>query len=268
MELRTVPQRSGSAAPLFTTAAGATVPLVSRADLERVFEAAAESGFTDEQVVEHAGLHLADLAYALGAWRGRAPSVVVLAGHGRSGAAGAAAARQLSNRGAVAAVFLAHPLGGSGPALRRQLSILSEAGIPFLDEASPGISSADVIIDALAGSPPLDTVRHLAHEASRCEDALVIAVERPLAAASARTWMTDLRAAATLALGLPARDLASEMAGDIWLADVGLPRLLFSMHGLPVPPRELAHAGMLRLHRARDHRPLHTEFPPRTNGQT
>lgn len=223
---------------------------VSGGALERVFESAAEFGFAAEQVVEHAGRHLADLVYVLGAWGGRAPNIAVLAGDGLEGAAAVAAARHLANRGALPTVYLAQPFAACGPALRRQISVLFKSRTPLeVGLAGLALHDVDVVIDGLSRSLAEHTTSQLTIATDRRDEALIVAIAATARQEADIDLAEHLLPAATLALGLPMHRLMDPAAGDIWLADVGLPPAFFSAHHLEAPPLELAATGVLPLRR-------------------
>lgn len=90
----------------FTAPDGATIPVVTAAEMRRLDVEAERAGYRLDQMVEHAGRYLADLAISLGAWSGGAPRTVVLAGTGGNGAGALAAGRHLANAGGQVTVIL------------------------------------------------------------------------------------------------------------------------------------------------------------------
>lgn len=144
--------------------------------------------------------------------------VLVLAGPGRTGAAGVASARRLAAAGAgVTLVCAGRPVpGGDGP--------MSVSGLP-----GAGLPAVDVVLDAVTGGGlhgtlegvPLDAVLALRHVS-----APVVSLDVPSGLHPDEGLVGDLVAAdVTVALGAPRVGLflpgIGPFVGDLYLADVG-----------------------------------------------
>jgi len=199
------------------------------------------------QMMEHAGRQLAELArerFLGGDPRGA--RVVVLAGTGGNGGGGLAAARFLANWGAeVRTVLTRGPESFAGvPA--QQLGILGRLGVPHLEgpelQALPG---QDLILDALigyslSGAPygrPAELIRWLS---GRADPVLSLDLPSGLDPDQGVRWDLYVKADATLTLALPKTGLihasGREAAGEIFLADIGVPPGLYAELGLQVGP--------------------------------
>ncbi len=235
----------------FETIGGTQVDVVTAAQMRALDAAAAGYGLI--RMVEHAGRHLADLCQRLGAWPG-APGVVALAGSGGNGAGVLAAARHFANAGAEVTALLTQP-EGSTPAVTQQLTLLQAAGGTLLTgRAIP--ADADLILDGLVGyglrGPLRGRLRLLAEEvAERANEGLVISLDVPsgLDPDTGEPTGVAILPAATLTVGLPKRGLLNPAAGDVWLADIGIPRSLFAAVHLNPPPAEVALHGLVQLRR-------------------
>ena len=170
--------------------------------------------------------------------RGR---VAVLCGRGNNGGDGLAAARHLHRWGRLHSVACLDPDGLGGPAAREAAS-LRAAGVEI--GAEPRLAGATLVIDALFGTGLSRAPEGLAQEwieainASRLK---VVAVDVPsgLDADTGATPGVAVRADQTLTLALPKRGLLEgrgpELAGEVWIADIGIPGGAFRALGLEVP---------------------------------
>ena len=184
------------------------------------------------QMMENAGRNLAELAIT----RFSPTSVTVLAGPGGNGGGGLVAARHLINRGFQVQVVLAEP-GSLTPVPAHQADILARMGV----STAPRPSAADLVIDALIGyslrGDPVGTAAELITWAND-QAAPVLALDTPSgldlttgAAGTPAVW-----AAATLTLALPKVGLLNAPnAGELYLADISVPSLVYQRMGLAVP---------------------------------
>jgi NAD(P)H-hydrate epimerase len=199
------------------------------------------------QMMEYAGRQLAELArerFLDGDPRGA--RVVVLAGTGGNGGGGLAAARFLANWGAeVGAVLTRGPESFSGvPA--QQLIILRRMGAPLLEfHELQNLPGQDLILDALIGyslsGAPYGRPAELIHWLSgRADPVLSLDLPSGLDPDQGVRWDPYVKADATLTLALPKTGLmhesGREAAGEIFLADIGVPPGLYAELGLQVGP--------------------------------
>lgn len=169
------------------------------------------------------------------------PATAVVCGKGNNAGDGLAAARHLHRWGKLASVSCADRKGLSGPAAR-EAAALEAAGVhvsPDLD-----LAGADAVLDALFGTglsrPPAGVYAEwiLAINAAGRR---VIAADVPsgLEADSGRALAPAIRADLTVTLGLPKRGLLTgagpALAGEVWVADIGIPDQAYADLGLEVP---------------------------------
>jgi NAD(P)H-hydrate epimerase len=194
------------------------------------------------QMMENAGRNLAELAIT----RFSPTSVTVLAGPGGNGGGGLVAARHLANRGCQVQVVLSEPeCLTSVPA--RQADILTRMAVTTVSQASP----ADLVIDALIGyglrGDPAGAAAKFITWANG-QAAPVLALDTPSgldlttgAAGTPAVWAT-----ATLTLALPKVGLLdAPSVGELYLADISVPPLVYQRMGIAVPP--LFHQSSLRI---------------------
>lgn len=189
------------------------------------------------QMMENAGRGLARLAcdrFLDGDPRGK--RAVVLAGAGGNGGGVLAAARHLHNWGASIEVVLAQPARAMKPAPKRQLAILRRMGVAFRD-APDASGRSGLVIDGLVGyslrGAPSGNVAGLIRWANGT-GAPVLAMDVPsgLDATTGVAFDPAIEAAATLTLALPKTGLlaagAAPYAGELYLADIGIPPALYA----------------------------------------
>ena len=199
------------------------------------------------RMMENAGRALAGLALVLlgGAVEGRA--VAVACGSGNNGGGGLVAARHLSNWGARVVVLATAPRARLKPVPAEQIAILEHLPVQIetlgrRDWAAP-LAASDLIVDALIGyslsGPPradVAAVIRAINEAARP----VLSLDLPsgLEPDSGEVSDPTVRATATMALALPKRGLlqpgARAVAGDLYVADIGVPPQLYSRIGLEI----------------------------------
>ena len=211
------------------------VPALTATQMREVDRAMIEDLHIDlVQMMENAGRNLADLALR----RFEPASVMVLAGPGGNGGGGMVAARHLSNRGAVVRVVLSGDDTTLTPVPAHQLDILRRMGVEVTDEPS----AADLVIDALIGysirGDPYGGAADLIEWANR-QSAPVLALDTPsgLDLTTGHVGSPSTRAAATMTLALPKAGLlgAAEFVGELYVADISVPPLVYARLGLTVP---------------------------------
>lgn len=201
------------------------------------------------QMMENAGLQLAELTrLTLGGFVvGR--TIVVLAGTGNNAGGGMAAARRLAGWGADVCVIFARPLLRLRPAPCAQLEPLLAAGVRAAvaghDRSHPEIAAeimrSDAVIDALIGyslhGPPDGAYQPLIGVGT-LGNGPVISLDIPsgIDATSGERPGSAISADATLALALPKRGMTlgegRRFAGVGFLADIGLPASVFEGLGI------------------------------------
>ena len=200
-------------------------------DIDRIAEEEFHLGLL--QMMENAGRNLAQLALQ----RFAPSSCVVLAGNGRNGGGGFAAARHLLNRGADVHVVLATKADDLSPAAAKQLDILRHIDAPI--ETEP--TEADLVIDALIGygltGAPHGRVAELIRW-SEVPGSPVLSLDTPsgLDVTTGDAFEPCVSATATMTLALPKRGLLSapQFVGELWLADISIPHTAYERIGLHV----------------------------------
>lgn len=232
---------------IFHTTSGAAVPAVSRAEITEIDRIAVEeSGPMLLQMMEHAGVALAQTAMEwLRATRGQrwaSGRVAVLVGPGRNGAGGLCSARHLANRGIETLAVLSRPADELRGASVEQLRTLRESPVEVRVWADAfDLAEFDVVIDAIVGyalaGPPRGPVMALVR-AANATPAPTLSLDLPsgVDADSGEAPGVCVEAAATVTLALPKLGLRREHAGDLWLADLGIPPGVYARAGIAFRP--------------------------------
>jgi len=193
------------------------------------------------QMMENAGVHLAELTRQLlgGSVAGR--TVCVLCGRGNNGGGGMVAARHLHNWGAE--VHVMRLAGDLKEVPAHQWRILNIIGIR--KEPDFNLNQADILLDALigyglSGNPRPAAARLI--EKINSSDVRVLSLDAPsgLDTNSGSPGKPTVKAQATLSLALPKVGLMTSEArpfvGELYLADISVPRELYRHLGLKVDP--------------------------------
>ena len=230
----------------FAAPGGLRVPAVSVAEMREVDRIASEAtGPSLLQMIEVGGQQAALAAIDLLGDRWADARAIVLCGSGRNGATGVCAARHLANRGVRVEVITIVPPQRADGALGEAFLALAEAParVTRWDEAFD-VSSADVVIDAilgcrLTGEPqPVQRGLILAARAAVEAGVPVLSIDVPsgLDADDGSAPGSAVLPTRTLTLGLPKRGLTRANAGDLWVADLGLPPGVFARAGVAFAP--------------------------------
>ncbi len=221
----------------FVTEDGVVVPAVTAERMREIDRIAMEeTGPNLFQMMENAGRILASQTIArLGAgWRGA--RVVVLAGSGGNGGGGICAARHLANRDVSVALVLSEP-GRLGEIPTFQRKIFASTRAHEIDATDVARERPDVIVDALIGyglrEAPRGRVADLIAWAT-ASGAPILSLDLPsgMNATTGQCPGACIQPSATLTLALPKTGLAIGRAGDLWLADLGIPRATYERAGV------------------------------------
>ena len=227
------------------TLPAASVPAVDREGMREVDRLMIEEfGIQLIQMMENAGLQLAELARRLLAASGRSGAVAVLAGRGNNGGGGIAAARRLHVWGVPVEVVLAAPRDGFRGVPETQLAAVGRMGVP-VHQFDGDLPPAALFVDALIGyglRGPAAGLTARAIETAERAGAPVVSLDAPsgLDVDSGETLGPAITADATLTLALPKAGLlapgAAPFTGVLYLADISVPHEVYRRLGLAVPP--------------------------------
>lgn len=226
----------------FVTGAGIEVGAVTAAQMREVDRIAIEEiGPNLYQMMENAGRNLAALTIRLLGSEWRDKRIVVLAGTGGNGGGGICGARHLANRGGDVLVVVSDATNlREVPA--QQLATYRGTDGRVLGPDELGGLDPSFILDAVIGyslsGPPRGPALHMI-EWALSEDAPVVSLDIPsgIDSTTGKAPGTHVVAAHTMTLALPKTGLDGVAAGDLWLADIGIPRETYRRAGLAVPAK-------------------------------
>jgi hydroxyethylthiazole kinase-like uncharacterized protein yjeF len=177
----------------------------------------------------------------------------VVCGVGNNAGDGLAAARHLHRWGKLASVSCIDFARLQGAAAK-ELVALRRIGVQV--ESELRLQGADAVVDALFGtglSRRPEGAFATWIEAINSSQKQVIAVDVPsgLDADTGAAYAPTVKAHTTVTLGLPKPGLLAgdgpQVAGDVWVADIGVPFEAYAVLGLPVPRDLFASADRIRL---------------------
>lgn len=228
----------------FITESGLKVPAVTAEQMREIDRIATEeTGPNLYQMMENAGRNLAELSlHALGShWK--SAKVLVLAGGGGNGGGGLCAARHLANRDMRVEYCLASG-GAHGEVSEFQRKVLqSTHAAEVILKPHTGVTY-DLIIDALIGyglrSAPVDDVAEAIEWVNDSRaPVLSLDIASGVDATTGHKPGIFIKPQWTMTLALPKTGLDRVNAGELFLADIGIPAEVFRRLGIEyVPPFE------------------------------
>ncbi len=184
-------------------------------------------------------------------------NTAVLCGRGSNGGDGLAAARHLHRWGRLHSVA-AVDRGAFRGAAAMMATALEAAGVEIEDR--PRLDGSTEILDAIFGTglnrPPEGRTAEWIDAINRSATR-VLAVDLPsgLEADNGHALHPTVRADLTITLGLPKAGLlmgdGPGLAGEVWLADIGIPPQAYAMVGVTMPARLFAVHDQVQLAGAR-----------------
>ena len=207
------------------------VPTVSAQQMREIDDLVISYGLSLEQMMENAGRSMAQ--HVIETYHPE--SVSVLVGPGHNGGGGLVAARHLANRGVHVELCLAR--GDVAPVTARQLALDRRIGVVEVDAPSTSAMVIDALLGYSLSGEPRGRVADLI-DWTRSQASPVVSLDVPSALdATSGHFTRCVRAHSTLTLALPKTGLvrAARVAGEIYLADISIPRRAYEALGLDVP---------------------------------
>lgn len=214
---------------------GRHVPAVDASEMREVDRVAvSDTGPSLVQMMENAGRNLAEFVIETfpNDWSER--RIQILAGTGGNGGGGITAGRHLMNHGARVRLSITRELKPNS-VTAKQLALYRAAGGAV--EVEPA-EDADLIIDAvigysLDGEPRGRAQAFISWANAHSAPVLSLDIPSGLNATTEETPGVAIEANATMTLALPKIGLCSNLAGDLMLADIGIPALTYRRVGRP-----------------------------------
>ncbi len=221
----------------FITDTGVEVPAITTDQMREVDRIAMEeTGPNLFQMMENAGRNLALQAIEVLGSGWEKAIFVVLAGTGGNGGGGICAARHLANRGT--AVRLAMTSGERlGEIPRFQLKVFQATDGEVIEPSKLNRRPVDLIIDALIGYSLNGAPRGISAELidwANTSKAPILSLDVPsgVNSTTGETPGAFIQPQCTMTLALPKGGLLPALTGDLYLADIGIPVLVYERLGL------------------------------------
>jgi NAD(P)H-hydrate epimerase len=221
----------------FITKDGLTVPAVTREQMIEVDRIAVEeTGPNLYQMMENAGRNLALIVVDLIKEKSLGKKVLIFAGTGGNGGGGICAARHLLNHGYKPIVILNNEEKMQDiPAY--QLGIFRKAGGQIIPIEKVNDVNPDIIVDAIIGysliSVPRGEVLEMIKFINENEiPTISLDIPTGLLATSGENPGEFVKPEITLTLALPKTGLYPDKCGEIMLADIGIPKVVYEKIGL------------------------------------
>jgi len=238
----------------FYTRDGVEVPAITAEHMREIDRVATEElGPNLYQMMENAGRNLAELAIELVAGSGAhttsdwtAIPIVVLAGTGGNGGGGICAARHLANHGANVTLVLTN-ITRLREVPEKQLELYRAADGRLGERSELADSPAGLVIDAVLGysltsTPTGEAADLIQWMAQQCAPILSLDVPSGVNATTGIAPGAHVTASTTMTLALPKTGLDSDAVGDLWLADIGIPKQTYERAGA-MPPKGIFSSG-------------------------
>ena len=225
------------------------IPVITKEQMKEVDRLMFSSyGITLIQMMENAGRNLAiHTKKQLGVITDKT-NICVVVGSGNNGGGGLVAARFLSNWGANVSVLVTNSVSKFKDIPRHQFEIINQlpVSVVFAGKNCHHMhwDKFDLVIDAVIGyglnGKPTGIIAETIHKIDFL-DCPVISLDMPSGLDSNKGYISDtvVRANSTLTLALPKTGLLYEdsldFVGDLYIADISVPPMLYRQLGLEVP---------------------------------
>ena len=210
-----------------------------------------EYGETLLQRIEMAGSLLSKTAKKLLKNRLASKTIIVLAGKGKNGAVGLAAARSFHEQGAIVRLVLSCSPAALHEMAAYQYQALQEVGLTAwglslskedMENLQPMTwTDADLIVDALLGAGITEDPRGDTADLIRIVNTIrcpILSFDVPSGLSSDEGLILSpcIQASATFTLAYPKRAQVEgwPVVRDLWVADIGIPRLVYNRLGLQI----------------------------------
>jgi NAD(P)H-hydrate epimerase len=226
----------------FTDDHGGPVPAVSTAEMLEVDRIAIEeTGPNLYQRMENAGRSLALEAMGMLGHRHDRSFVTILAGTGGNGGGGITAGRHLLNHGTEGVMVHLTNTGRLSEVAAQQLQVFRDAGgivVPDEVVSTDVVGEGDLIVDSIIGYSLQGAPRGRALEMiewANASEVPVLSLDVPsgIDSTTGEAPGAAIVATRTMTLAAPKHGLCASRAGEIVLADIGIPAEVYRRLGRP-----------------------------------
>jgi len=221
----------------FKTKNSVKVPAITAQQMIEVDRIAiGETGPNLFQMMENAGRNLALSAIDMLGNNWQNTNIVVLAGTGGNGGGGICAARHLANKNMRVILCISDfNRLGQIPAYQRKV-FQSTSGMEILPGDLEHVKS-DLIIDAIIGYSLKSSPRRAALEMinwANQQNVEILSLDVPsgVNSTTGETYGECIKADRTLTLVLPKTGLLPKLTGDLFLGDLGIPKIVYEKIGI------------------------------------
>ena len=233
-------------------------------DVAALDRAAVASGVSVEQLMEIAGFQVARCAWQMLGEHAAMVSVVV--GRGNNGGDGLVAARHLASWGCTVTALLVTPRDELAGLQATHSRSASANGVAIRSAREPvatvrALASSELVLDGILGTGLRSAPREPAASAIRDLNAhsiRVLAIDIPsgMDATNGEVFEPCVRATSTCTLTAMKAGLwppvTAETTGELWVADIGMPRVAWEAIGV-APPSALTGGALLPVPSATSH---------------
>lgn len=216
----------------FKTENGIEVPTVTKDQMIEVDRIAIEeTGPNLFQMMENAGRSLAELTIQTLGEKWQSQKIVVLAGTGGNGGGGICAARHLANRGVDISVCITDNKKLKDVSAY-QLHILKSTNAKVITIEELQNENPDLIIDAiigysLSGKPTGVSAEMINWASEKLGIRISLDVPSGVDSTTGEVMGKFINPDLTMTLALPKTGLLSDVTGDLFLADIGIPSKVY-----------------------------------------
>lgn len=216
----------------FKTENGIEIPAVTKEQMIEIDRIAMEeTGPNLFQMMENAGRNLAELTIKTLGNSWNKSEILILAGTGGNGGGGICAARHLANRGAKVYVCITD-IEKLKDVPAYQLHILRSTNAKQIRFKEISQINPDLIIDAifgysLTGKPKGISAEMIDWASNKLGIRISLDVPSGVNATSGEKMGTFINPDITMTLALPKTGLLTEITGDLYLADIGIPSKVY-----------------------------------------
>jgi len=188
------------------------------------------------QMMENAGRNLAELTIETLGKNWKKQNIVVLAGTGGNGGGGICAARHLANHGANVKVCVTEPVKLKEVAAY-QFHILKSTNANIISIEELKKENPDLIIDAiigysLIGEPKGKSLELIKWATQQLGIKISLDIPSGVNSTTGEAAIQHIKPDITMTLALPKTGLLPSVTGELFLADIGIPKNVYEKLGL------------------------------------